>query len=205
MIKKLRDFHGRFPRLDDVIALTRRVMADERLAAYDLFRVYYYDAPPLGGQKTNPLSRDRYDFGGHSVHAQNARLQEALALTADFAVRRGETVFRGWKLRDQTLDELKLTTRPLTANDLAPDIEQKGVDLRIGLDVASLAVKRIVDTIVLVTGDSDLVPAMKFARREGTRVYLDTMGHGVRRSLKEHADYMFNSTPSRTAVGPNST
>lgn len=171
-------------------------MADERLALCELFRVYYYDAPPLGGQMANPLSRDRYDFGGHAVHALNSRLQEALALTSDFAVRRGETVFRGWKLRNQTLDELKTTTRPLTANDLAPDIVQKGVDLRIGLDVATLAMKQIVDTIVLVTGDSDLVPAMKFARREGARVYLDTMGHGVRRSLREHADYVFNSTPS---------
>ena len=144
----------------------------------------------------NPLSRRMYDFGGHPVHAQNKRLQDALALTSDFAVRRGETVFRGWKVRGQTLEDLKSATRPLTDADLAPDIDQKGVDLRIGLDVASLSVKHIVDTIVLVTGDSDLVPAMKFARREGTRVYLDTMGHGVRRSLKEHADYVFNSTPS---------
>ena len=76
----------------------------------------------------------------------------------------------------------------MTANDLAHDIEQKGVDLRIGLDVASLAVKRIVDTLILVTVDNDLVPAMKFARREGARVFLDAMGHGVQRSLKEHAD-----------------
>jgi len=38
-------------------------------------------------------------------------------------------------------------------------------------------------------GDSDLVSAMKFARREGLRVYLDTLGsHHVRPELKVHAD-----------------
>ena len=38
---------------------------------------------------------------------------------------------------------------------------QKGVDIRIGLDIARIAVKHIVDIIVLVTGDSDFVPVMK--------------------------------------------
>jgi len=51
------------------------------------------------------------------------------------------------------------------------------VDLRICLDI-----------IVVVTGDSDLVPAIRFARREGVRILLDHMGHGVRRDLKAHAD-----------------
>ena len=46
----------------------------------------------------------------------------------------------------------------------------------------------IVDVAVLVTGDADLVPAMKLARREGLRVFLDTMGNPVRPSLTEHAD-----------------
>ena len=52
----------------------------------------------------------------------------------------------------------------------------KGVDLRIGLDIARLSLRRLVDVIVVVTGDSDMVLAFKFARREGVRVYLDHMG-----------------------------
>jgi len=46
----------------------------------------------------------------------------------------------------------------------------------------------MVSVILVVTGDSDLVPAFRFARREGLRVYLDTLGHGVRRDLKAHTD-----------------
>ncbi len=69
-----------------------------------------------------------------------------------------------------------------------PNVEQKGVDFRIGLDIARLSLQRLVEVIVLITGDSDFTPAMKFAHREGVRVYLDHMGHGVKRELKVHAD-----------------
>lgn len=72
--------------------------------------------------------------------------------------------------------------------DLIPNIKQKGVDLRIGLDIARLSLLHLADIIVIMTGDSDLVPAFKFARREGLRVYLYHMGHGVHRDLKAHVD-----------------
>jgi len=67
-------------------------------------------------------------------------------------------------------------------------LNKRGVDLRIGLDIARLALRQMVSAFVVVTGDSDLIPAFKFARREGCRVYLDYRGHGVKRALKVHAD-----------------
>lgn len=39
------------------------------------------------------------------------------------------------------------------------DIQQKGVDMKIGLDISSLAYKKLVNQIVLIAGDSDFVPA----------------------------------------------
>ena len=81
------------------------------------------------------------------------------------------------------------TRQSVGAQDIVPKVRQKGVDMRIGLDIASLALKRLVSTIVLVTGDSDFVPAMKLARREGLRVLLDPLGSSrVRPELKVHAD-----------------
>ena len=55
-----------------------------------------------------------------------------------------------------------------TCSTLRP---QKGVDMRIGLDIASMAFKRQVDQIVLIAGDSDFVPAAKLARREGIELH----------------------------------
>lgn len=80
------------------------------------------------------------------------------------------------------------TRRGLVAGDRIPHIEPKGVDLRIGLDIARRALRHHLETIVVVTGDSDLVPAFKFARREGLRVILDHLGAPVRRELEAHVD-----------------
>jgi len=67
-------------------------------------------------------------------------------------------------------------------------MSQKCVDMKIGLDMAWLALRGIVDTVILVTSDSDFVPVMKFARREGLRVCLECLNHPVRPELKAHAD-----------------
>jgi uncharacterized LabA/DUF88 family protein len=189
-----------FPTAADILGYVKTLGASERLASLELFRIYFYDAPPLSGAERNPLSKAQYRFDTHPTHALNKRLQDSLAQSPDVAVRKGELVFRGWKVRGETFDDLGRESRALTESDLAPDVEQKGVDLRIGLDVASLAFKRIVDVVVVVTGDSDLVPAMKLARREGLRVYLDPMGGRVRPGLTEHADFVFRTMTGQPAA-----
>ena len=81
------------------------------------------------------------------------------------------------------------TGRPIAAADVIPDFGQKGVDMRIGLDVAWLSSNRIVQRIILVTGDSDFIPAMKFARREGIQVVYVSMNHkSIKAGLVEHSD-----------------
>lgn len=106
------------------------------------------------------------------------------------AVRRGTLVHQGWQLGYASVKSmLGGARRSVSAHDIVPRVRQKGVDMRIGLDIASLALKKLVSTIFLVTGDSDFVPAIKLARREGLRVLLDPLGSGrVRPELKIHAD-----------------
>lgn len=38
--------------------------------------------------------------------------------------------------------------------------------MKIGLDIATFSYKRLVDQIVLISGDNDFVPAAKLARRD---------------------------------------
>lgn len=78
--------------------------------------------------------------------------------------------------------------RALTDADFELDISQKGVDMRIGLDMARLALREMVRAVVVVTGDSDFVPTFKFVRREGVKVILEPLGHNVTVELKQHAD-----------------
>lgn len=82
----------------------------------------------------------------------------------------------------------------LKESDFILDLKQKGVDMRIGLDIASLANKKLVDQIVLIAGDSDFVPAAKHARREGIDFILDPMWQTVKPSLMEHIDGIHTPT-----------
>ena len=73
------------------------------------------------------------------------------------------------------------------------EIIQKGVDMRIGVDMTSLALKKQVDQIILISGDSDFVPAAKLARREGIDFVLDPMWAPIKDDLFEHIDGMHSN------------
>ena len=60
--------------------------------------------------------------------------------------------------------------------------------MRIGLDIASIALKCQATTIILVAGDADFVPAAKLARREGVQFILDPLWRSVSSDLSEHID-----------------
>lgn len=185
---KLQQQHRRFPTVQDVTGFCAGVMRKTPLVNAQILRIYFYDAPPYQGTVTNPLDGSVTNLAGSPRARQNQNLLRDLELQPDFAVRRGVVSCQGWKLGNAALTAISANPRPIAANDLVPDLKQKGVDMRIGLDIAWLSTKRIIDAIVLVTGDSDFIPAMKLARKEGIRIYLETMGHPVYVQLKVHAD-----------------
>ncbi len=72
----------------------------------------------------------------------------------------------------------------------SPKFKQKQVDVLIAVDIVNLATKRLVQEIVLVSGDSDLLPALTIARDEGV---IFRLAHGTgscspHRDLRAHAD-----------------
>ena len=63
------------------------------------------------------------------------------------------------------------------------------------LDIASLAYKGQINQLVLISGDSDFVPAAKLARREGIDFVLDPMWSTIRPDLHEHIDGLKSVCP----------
>lgn len=60
--------------------------------------------------------------------------------------------------------------------------------MKIGLDIATIALKKLADKIILIAGDTDFVPAIKFARSEGVQVFISTLTNFCSPSLIEHTD-----------------
>lgn len=68
--------------------------------------------------------------------------------------------------------------------------------MRIGIDVATLALKKLVDRVILISGDTDMIPAIKLARREGIQVVLINVPKRTLTSeLIEDADLVRNLHP----------
>jgi len=99
-----------------------------------------------------------------------------------------------WQGEDITTGQLKellkgrIRVDDLTETDLYYDCRQKEVDMKIGLDIASLSLSGRVDQMILISGDSDFVPAAKLARRAGVDFILDPMWNPINPNLHEHID-----------------
>lgn len=145
----------------------------------EVVRVLYYDCAPYQGTQRRPVSGTNQNFGKSDGWLRD------LAQRDLFAVRLGILKWRGWKPRNVLAQGAKITDQ-----DFKPDFEQKGVDLRIGLDIATYAMDRLVDRIILVTGDTDLIPAMKLARRCGVQIVgVDLPNFKQSAEMRAHVDF----------------
>lgn len=142
----------------------------------------------MEGAEQKPLGGPQEDFGRHPIAARSKALFDELARQPFFSLRMGETQFEGWDIAAKRLLRAKTKVMEVSHEDLRPRITQKGVDMRIGMDIAALTLKQHVQVIVLVTGDSDFVPAMKFARREGAQLFLCSLRQHVKPAMLEHSD-----------------
>jgi len=158
-----------------------------------LYRIFYYDCPPLSKTVFHPLKQKGIDFRHSETYSWTLKFFENLRKQRKVALRLGELsdARAGFDLSQVKLKDLcsgKTEIKDLEENDFSVTFEQKGVDMRIGVDIASVTFKKQVDQIVLISGDSDFVPAAKLARREGIDFILDPMWTDIKKNLFEHID-----------------
>ncbi len=166
----------------------------------ELYRIFFYDCPPSNKKAHHPITRRLIDFSKLPGAVLRTELHRELIRLRKVALRLGTIADRNakWMIRAEKTRQLlkkEIAVDELDEEDLYYSIKQKGVDMRIALDIASLAFKRLVDQIVLVSGDSDFVPAAKLARREGIDFILDPMWQKIRDDLFEHIDGLRSTCP----------
>ncbi|GEM90912.1 NYN domain-containing protein [Oceanithermus desulfurans] len=177
----------------DVLTLALAHMDDKACKREsELYRILVYDAPPLDKRAHQPISKKSLNFQDTDTFKFRSEFHRYLKHTRKVALRLGRLRDGArWIIKPDVVKRLlsdKMSLDDLTDNDFYYEIQQKGVDIRLGLDVASLAYKQLVTRIILVTGDSDFVPAAKLARREGIEIVLDPMWADVHEYLYEHID-----------------
>jgi uncharacterized LabA/DUF88 family protein len=159
-----------------------RIALASSLAGESIHRIMYYDCAPFSGSAVLPVSGQTKTFTGNDAWLKELSYKDL------FSLRLGVLKFRGFVLNK---DKIPYTPgQPLTDADFHPDFEQKGVDMRIGIDMANLSSNRFADLIALATNDTDCIPAMKYARRSGLQVALITVpGYQPVPELLAHSDF----------------
>ncbi len=164
-----------------------------------LYRILYYDCSPFSQKAHNPVTGKNIDFSKTEIAQFRQAFFNELKKLRKVAIRLGKLQDKGgWIIRPNVSKNLlnkAITIDDLDENDVYYNIVQKGVDIKIGLDIASLAYKQLVCKIILVSGDSDFVPAAKLARREGIDFVLDPMWLAIEENLFEHIDGLKSTCP----------
>ena len=164
-----------------------------QLPPTELYRIYYYDAAPFAGSSHNPITQKPFDFKKTDQFRFRNDLFNELKKQRKVALRLGflKNSSKNWVIRPKHTKPLingTIAITDLTGDDVEFPLNQKAVDMKLGLDIASLAFKKQVQQIILIAGDSDFVPAAKFARKEGIDFVLDPMLNNIDPSLHEHID-----------------
>lgn len=139
---------------------------------HELLRTYYYHCLPYMGPMPSEEDQTRYD--------NKQRFFTALTRLNRFEVREGKLEYRGTD---------KESERPI--------FEQKRVDIYLGVDLVMLATKQRIHRAILVTGDSDFLPAIRAAKNEGVLIHLY---HGTG-PQQPHKD-LWEEADERTVITP---
>lgn len=166
-----------------------------------LYRIFYYDCPPISKKMYHPALKTEIDFSKTTLCKWYETFMNEMVKKRKVALRLGRLseenasyILNGNMVKKLCDGELKFEN--LTDKDFTLDVRQKGVDMKIGVDIASLSYKKQVDRIVLIAGDSDFVPASKLARREGIDFILDPLWNHINPDLREHIDGVFTHMPN---------
>lgn len=184
--RKFTQLFKKYPKSDDVISFIN-LLNKKYNDNHEYLRIYYYDCYPLEKQVEYPISKNKYNLDKTQRYQDSSNLLNSLKREDFVSVREGVLIYQGW-IPKINIQKRILSNQQLTDDDFKPNFLQKGVDIKIGLDIAWISLDHIAERIILITGDSDFVPAMKFARRSGIQVFLCSLGHGGVDNLKDNSD-----------------
>ncbi len=132
------------------------------------YRIFLYLSEPLSSYNWNGTA---YDMTSHPAYRRSVAFIYKMQQIDLIAVRKG-------KLKP-------------TGKGSNPVLVQKQVDMLLGLDVAHIAYRQLAERILMFSYDTDVIPALKTARINGTQVIIAECPDIRKLSpeLKAHTDF----------------
>lgn len=132
--------------MQKLVAKVLEIVGSKTPESLDLLRTFYYHCLPY--QSNPPTPEEATRFGN------KRKFFMAIGSLPRFVVREGRLVHKGFNAEGN------------------PIFQQKRVDLMLGLDFALLSGKNQITHAAVISGDSDLIPALRVAKEEGVLVWL---------------------------------
>ena len=168
------------------------------------YRTYFYDSFPFEKTVNHPLTNRAIHHNKTEAFKKRTAIINKLKKSRKFALRMGYLKYtQSWKFNSSKQKEIlkKLKDDKGSVNiddfeekDFTINLSQKGIDMKIGMDIATISLQKLASKIVLISGDSDFVPAAKLARTYGIDFILDPMGIHIKEDLEEHLDGVISFT-----------
>lgn len=169
-----------------------------------LYRIFFYDKPVLNGLLNGPIHKDSQPQGDNQLLNFQIAFHRQLQRKRKLAVRLSHSCASDhWKLTqeaNQLLLANKLPFNELNNSLFTPDLTNQGFELKMGVDLATLAYKQQVKQVVLIMGDSSFTGAAELLRHEGIDVVLDPMWQDIPEDLFSHVDGLRSTCPAKDRV-----
>jgi len=112
----------------------------------EIYRIFVYLCEPYGGTFRG------IDYKTTPIYTNGMNFIDRLQVQDLIAIRKGNIAIRGVDKNNK------------------PIFVQKQVDMLFGLDVAHISYNKLADRVLILTCDTDIIPAMKVARINGLQV-----------------------------------
>ena len=117
----------------------------------EIYRIFVYLSAPLREVRAKGKV---LDLSQKPAYLRHVKFIDQLGQQEYVAIRKGRLQFRGIK-QDGNLD-----------------LVQKQVDLLMGMDISDMSHRKLVDRILVLAYDSDIIPALNIARKNGVQIVL---------------------------------
>lgn len=179
-----RESLGRQHTAADIELMLVNIIDQPRFSGWEFFRCTYYDAAPYEGTIVNPLDGSSLNYRKRPGFGVANRVFREIGSLLRTDVSLGHLTHQGWQVPDSLIKE-RTESRfgfpawgpdrecmDIAPEDIRPNIVQKGVDADIAFDMGMIAAKHQVDDVVLVSRDTDFVPAMRKLAWLGIRTHV---------------------------------
>lgn len=159
----------------------------------EIFRIFFYTAKPQPPEDLSTYILTTKDFEEPDKNKFMAFKENAIEW---------EKFCKIYNISMEFID--KMSTMELTAMRLGelrchtilangrPFLQQKQVDMLLGLDISHVSYLKLADRILIFSKDTDMKPALKIARTQGLQTILSSIseGYSIDKTLKKHTDFI---------------